>query len=166
MKRFAKAVASVFLLTLTTACSEGNEEDSPTSEFDPGPGAFDPDFASSSDFFTQMSEPAEGLDSSPHGVVQIYYSTNIEEAITLEEFVAPVGTVALKTQKYDDGDYGEILVMIKQEPGSLPETDDWLYEVRLANGDVEMSGPSLSWCNDCHAAYEATDGLPGVGISN
>lgn len=169
MRTTIKALGGFTLLAFQAACSDsGDSDELPMSTLNDGPGEFTTDFADSDEFFTQMSEPARGLAASPHGVVQIYYSNNMEPAIGEDTFIVPPGTVAIKTQKYDSaGDYGEILVMIKQEAGSLPESDDWLYEVRDKNGDVQASGDSsVKFCNDCHRGYKEMGSLPGFVVMN
>lgn len=146
--------------------ADGGESDS--AELARGPGAFDLEFASSDDFFTRMSAPAVGLDSSPHGKVQIYYSKNLEAAVGLKEFVAPEGSVAIKTQDFDDsGDYGEILVMIKEAAGFNKEAMDWRFEVRRADGAVKLEGTEdTEFCANCHRAFESVDGLAGIELEN
>jgi hypothetical protein len=132
-----------------------------------GPGAFKADFESSKMFFTNMSEPKVGLDGSPHGVMRIHYSTNIQELIMKETFTAPTGTVAVKTQGYEAGEYKDILVMIKKAKGTLPDAGDWFFEVRDPEGKlVQGDQKELAFCAECHSHFPETDWLPGVGIEN
>jgi hypothetical protein len=143
-----------------------DEPDADLPALDEGPGEFDPDFATSDAFFTRMAEPRVGLASSPHNVVQIFYSKNIEPVIEQDSFEAPPGTVAIKTQDSNDsGSIDTIMVMIKQEPGSSPETDDWLYQRRRANGNLDAEGsPALDFCVACHAGWPETDALAGTTL--
>jgi hypothetical protein len=157
-----RKIVAAFVTLLCAGCSDGGDEN----PLDPGPGAFDPDFETSQAFFTQMSEPAVGLeDASPHGVVQIWYSINLQPATEMDTFEASEGSVAIKTQQYEDGAYTEILVMIKEAEETTPSRNDWRFEVRTAEG--ELVGPSdPDFCADCHNAFSDHGGLAGIGVSN
>jgi hypothetical protein len=135
---------------------------------DPGPGEFQADFAESGAFFTKMTTPMKGLSSSPHGYVQIFYSNNIQALIELPPFEVPVGTVAIKRQSSkDDGTVDALTVMIKGEPGSSPDTLDWLFESRKPNGALGTSGgASQQFCADCHARWPETSNLAGTALAN
>lgn len=135
---------------------------------EPGPGAFEQDFADSAAFFTNMSAPVKGLPSSPHGYVQIFYSANIEAMIGQPTFQVPVGTVAIKRQSSkDDGVVDALTVMIKLEEGADPDTADWLFESRKADGSLGTSGgTSLQFCADCHARWPETSNLAGTTFAN
>src|SRR5215831_6893401 len=85
------------LVLLVAACGDSP----PTSSAPKGPGAFAPDFATSSAFFTNMSAMKKGLPSSPHGLIRIYYSSNVRGVIDAPSFTVPEGTVAIKVQDRD-----------------------------------------------------------------
>lgn len=130
-----------------------------------GPGAFDPDFETSDDFFTRTSGRVEGLSVSPHGEVQIWYSTNIESVIDDPMFTAPEGTVAIKTQDRDGvGEVQNIMVMIKLAEGADPDRGDWLYEQRSATGKLQGENPGF--CKDCHNQWPETDRLRGMSLKD
>ncbi len=152
---------------LVTAC--GADKSSNTGPvLAPGPGAFDPTFATSDAFFTRMSKPAKGLSSSPHNIVQIFYSNDLEPAVGLDHFDAPVGSVAIKTQDQNgDGKIDNIMAMVKQAPGSLPDNGDWLFERYFADGTLDVSGgPTLGFCWSCHSSWPDTSNLAGTSLSN
>jgi hypothetical protein len=90
----------------------------PMAKLSAGPGAFAPDFASSSDFFTRMNRLEKGRTDSPHGLVRMYYSANIRSVVDEPEFEVPVGTVAIKQQDHDgDGTIDNVLDMVKETAG-------------------------------------------------
>jgi hypothetical protein len=128
----------------------------------PGPGAFQPDFATSPDFFTRMTRLEKGRSGSPHNLVRIYYSKNLEPAVDLSSFDAPVGTVAIKEQDRDgEGGIDNVLDMVKQPTSYDPANHDWLYEVRAPDGTLQESGKN-SFCIGCHQGFSATDYLAGT----
>jgi hypothetical protein len=133
-----------------------------------GPGAFAANYAASGDFFTRMTEPRKGLSSSPHGVVQIFYSNNFEPAIGSVRFEASPGTVAIKAQdQNDDGQIDTIQVMIKKDKGYDDLTHDWLFERYFANGTLDVSGGStLNFCHECHNGFAQTSELAGTTLAN
>ncbi len=154
-------------------CSESDANDQgPTTrlgaDLPAGPAAFDPDFAASTDFFSRMSAPRKGLSTSPHGVVRIWYSANIEPVIAEAAFVVPVGTVAIKTQDQNDDDQVDnIMVMIKQAPGSSPKTSDWLFERYFGDASLDVSGgATLGFCASCHNGFSETAELGGTTLSD
>lgn len=129
-----------------------------------GPGAFQPDYAASADFFTNMTNPESG--NSPHGTSQIWYSSNIRSYIGLNSFEVPEGTVAVK--EFDnDGTLGVdgIVTMIKRSDGFDPANGNWEYERRDAAGNLLETG-AISMCSSCHASAAATDYLAGTGLAN
>ena len=130
-----------------------------------GPGAFMSDYASSSDFFSNMSGMKMGK--SPHGEVQIYYSSNVKVIIDKASFVVPVGTVSIKPFN-NDGKPGidGIAVMIKKKPGYDSQNNDWYYEMRDAQGNLsQMPTPGkIEMCIGCHAAASSKDYLAGTDI--
>jgi hypothetical protein len=127
-----------------------------------GPGAFAPDYATSPAFFTQMAGRRRGLTSSPHNLVQIWYSANIRPLVTMTRFTAPVGTVAIKVQDRDgDGTVDNVMVMIKEASGFDSTHGDWSYEQRAPDGTLQDWG-KIAYCIQCHTGFDATDGLPGV----
>src|SRR5690606_17135343 len=99
--------------------SEDDEDFTPVGK--KGPGKFVADFRTSNDFFTRMDGPLAG--NSPHGTVQIWYSSNLLTMIDRPTFVAPEGTVAIKVYKNDDGE--GIVTMIKKEQGYDRDHNDW-----------------------------------------
>ncbi len=127
-----------------------------------GPGAFASDFTSSPDFFTRMSRLEKGRADSPHNIVRIYYSTNIEPVVDERAFTVPVGTVAIKQQDRDaDGKIDNVLGMIKQPAGFDSENGDWLYEQRAPGGTLQDSGKT-PFCIGCHKGFATTDYLAGT----
>lgn len=136
---------------------------------EPGPGEFDPDFETSEDFFTLMTEPMPGLTVSPHGVIQIYYSANLEPLLEAEEFEAPDGSVAIKVQDRDgDDEVDNIMVMIKREAGFDSDTRDWLYEQYSASGNLQTSGGGTlqPFCSGCHNDFPDKGELAGTELEN
>ncbi len=109
-----------------------------------------------------MKGRRKGLSSSPHDLVQIYYSKNIEPLVTLPTFVAPEGTVAIKVQDMDgDGNVDALKVMIKKPAGFDPQNGDWSYEDRTPDGALNAAG-KIDFCIGCHVGFPATSELPGV----
>lgn len=148
---------------LSIACAS----DDKAASLETGPGAFAASFETSEDFVTRTSTPGEGLSSSPHGVMRIWYSANIETVLGVERasFQAPEGTVAIKTQGYEGDEYSTILVMVKDSTNDDADSLGWTYEVRNAAG--EKTGPDdPSMCSGCHVAFEDNDGLPGLDVMN
>jgi hypothetical protein len=146
----------------------------PAAGLDPGPGGFDPDFESSPDFLTRMTEPMLGLTSlSPHRMVQIFYSQNLEPILGLSAFgPLPEGSVAIKKQDRDeDGVIDQIMVMVKQAAGTDPDALDWVFE-QYDPGDFSLVSSSetdesfRSFCSGCHAGFVDTDGLRGTSLEN
>ncbi len=115
-----------------------------------------------------MAAQRAGLSTSPHGVVRIFYSLNVQPVIAEPAFVVPAGTVAIKTQDQNvDGRVDNVMAMIKQPSASLPRSHDWLFERYFADGTLDASGgSSLAFCAVCHNAFGATDGLGGTTVSD
>jgi hypothetical protein len=74
----------------------------------------------------------------------------------------PVGSVLAKesitiSAKKKAAVPGPLFIMTKGEPGSAPETADWVY------GGIQPNGKPMkfkqSFCHDCHVAWEAQDML-------
>jgi hypothetical protein len=160
-----------FALVLAFAlvgCSGASDAPSDGPALDPGPGTFAQDYATSGAFFTRMTEPRKGLSSSPHGVVQIFYSNNFRPAVGSDRFEASPGTVAIKAQdQNNDGQIDTIQVMIKKDKGYDDLTHDWLFERYFANGTLDVSGGStLNFCHECHNGFAQTSELAGTMLSN
>ncbi|TWW12790.1 hypothetical protein E3A20_00250 [Planctomyces bekefii] len=127
-----------------------------------GPGAFNLNFRSSADFFTNMASSYEGR--SPHGQVRIWYSTNIRDMINRATFKAPVGTVAIK--KFQNTKGSGFAVMIKKSPGYDPKNHDWYFEMRQDDGTIaaDPAPGKIAECAACHAAAQAKDFLAGTEL--
>ncbi|MBK8172870.1 MAG: hypothetical protein IPK60_21400 [Sandaracinaceae bacterium] len=163
------------LLILVTAVGCGSQSSEPDESTDggalqAGPGAFTEDFRINPDFATRMAAPVVGT--SPHGEVQIWYSTNIESVLGDATITVLRGTVSIKTSN-GDGVAGvdALAVMIKQAPGYDPDNGDWLYEMRTPDG-VVMNDPEsgmpmsgrIPMCIQCHRGYQETDYLAGTSL--
>jgi hypothetical protein len=138
-----------------------------------GPGEVGAEFASSPDFVTRMSGLQVGLTSSPHQLVQIYYSANIEPVLATDSFGAlPQGTVALKLQSRDGDDVvDQVMLMIKQAPGTDPDHGDWIWEQRRPTtlelvSSSETSTSFRNFCSGCHAGFTTTDWLAGTSLAD
>ncbi|MGE0325068.1 MAG: cytochrome P460 family protein [Polyangiaceae bacterium] len=184
-RRSASSRASFFgaalLLTVSgalgVACS--SESDSESGEpvvLEPGPG-FSADFETSDQFFTRMTSPMEGFPnppaSSPHRIVQIYYSKNIEPIISKSSFdELPEGSVAIKKQDRDeDGTVDQVMVMVKGARGSDPSTRDWVFEQHDPSDYSLVSSSATDagfkeFCSGCHVNFEKTDWLRGTSLKN
>lgn len=138
-----------------------------------GPGSAEVGFESSPSFVTRMRKPMVGLPSSPHGIVQIFYSSNIEPILGKESFsVLPRGTISLKKQDRDgDGTVDQIMVMVKDPAASSAEYGEWVFEQRdpttleLVTSSAKDSAFG-DFCAGCHRDFPATDWLGGTGLSN
>jgi hypothetical protein len=114
-------------------------------------------------------EPMQGLTVSPHGVVQIYYSANLEALIGSGSFAAPEGSVAIKVQDREgDDEIDNIMVMVKREAGFDSATRDWLYEQYSPDAELQTSGGNSlqDFCSGCHNDYAATGELAGTELEN
>jgi len=142
------------------ACDEDDETDN---EDNKGPGAFSNDYETSSAYFTNMGGMVMG--NSPHGEVQIWYTSNIKNLIETENFTVPEGTVSVK--KFDttgDGTIDGLVVMIKKESGYDSENNDWYYETRAADGTL-LNDPApgkIEMCITCHQNWKSKDYLGGT----
>ncbi|MEO7035743.1 MAG: hypothetical protein ABI548_17560, partial [Polyangiaceae bacterium] len=126
-----------------------------------GVGEFRSDYKTSASFFTRMSTPADS--GSVHGVVRIWYSSNVAALATSGPFVVPEGTVAIKDEYDSSGAVLVKVVMIKKASGYDATHHDWYYEARgpddsLAANPVPGT-PSL--CVSCHSGAPDTDYLQG-----
>lgn len=83
------------------------------------------------------------------------YLKYAEEGVSM-----PVGSVLAKesitiSAKKKAAVTGPLFIMTKGEPGSAPETADWVY------GGIQPNGKPMqfkqSFCHDCHIAWEAQD---------
>ncbi len=159
-------VSPLLAVILLLGCGSDDSSDATTSpKLEDGPGAFTLDYATSEAFFTQMTAPRKGLSASPHNIVQIFYSKNIQPVITKTTLSSvPTGTVAIKIQDFDgDGTQDMILDMVKQAPGFDPDFGDWLYERHNLDGTV-VSSSADSFCIDCHSTFSQTDYLAGTSV--
>src|SRR5438876_5109546 len=138
-----------------------------------GPGEVGPDFASSPDFVTRMAGLRVGLSGSPHQLVQIYYSANIEPILAADSFgPLPEGTLAVKLQSRDgDEVVDQVMLMIKKAPGTDPDHGDWVWEQRRPAtlelvSSSETSGSFRNFCSGCHAGFAATDWLAATSLAD
>ena len=163
-------------LFVTAGCGNGNTSEGPTPpepNLAAGPGTADRGFDSSPDFLTRMHQRQKGLSSSPHGLVQIFYSSNIAPILGRSSFSGlPAGTLALKEQDRDgDGVLDQVMVMVKQPVGTDPDYDDWVWEqhdpVTFALVDSSTTDSQFrDFCAGCHRGFPKTDWLAGTGLSN
>ncbi len=144
-----------------------------TGQLSEGPGEVAPDFASSPDFVTRVAGLGMGLSGSPHQLVQIYYSANIEPILAADSFGAvPQGTVAVKLQSRDgDEVVDQVMLMIKKAPGTDPEHGDWVWEQRRPAtlelvSSSERTASFRDFCAGCHAGFTATDWLAGTSLAD
>jgi hypothetical protein len=122
-----------------------------------GVSGFVADYATNAGFFTLMAGPFAGT--SPHGTVQIWYTTDLQAAIESgDPFTAPVGAASIK--EFDNGAQG-IVVMTKQAAGFDADNGDWYYELLGTDGTVQVSG-AIADCIACHEAFPDTDYLGGT----
>ncbi len=127
---------------------------------EPGPGAFDPDFETSADFFTQMDGPTDA--GSVHGEMQIWYSVNLRDLLVEEKFAAPEGSVAIKRQTEPSGAV-VYNAMVRLADGDSPDGEDWRWEQRDDALTVTLEG-AVGFCVDCHVGYPDRDLLAGTEI--
>lgn len=148
---------------VAAGCGSDNKVTNDTPAAEAGPGAFQADFRTSDTFFTMMSEMTPG--DSPHGRVQIWYSSNVSDLLSESTFLVPVRTVAIKPFDMDeDGTEDGLAVMIKREPGYDADNNDWRYEMRDVSGNLmEEPVPGRNaMCISCHAAAADKDYLLGT----
>ena len=79
-----------------------------------------------------------------------------------EGVVMPVGSVLAKESitvsiKKKKARPGPLFIMTKAAAGSVPETDDWVYDAVQPNGKPMKI--KQSFCHDCHVGWEAQDSL-------
>lgn len=168
MFRFGAAALALGLMV--TGCGDDDDDGAggggDTADAAPvapqGPGGFAPDFKTSDSFFTLMGGMVPG--DSPHGSVQIWYSSNLRDMIESPSFVAPEGSVSIKEFSNDNGT--GYAVMVKREAGFDSDNGDWYYEMRDADGTVRDMPPpgAIETCINCHIAAAATDYLAGTGM--
>ncbi|MEZ4317193.1 MAG: cytochrome P460 family protein [Myxococcota bacterium] len=133
----------------------------PTGGCPTGTSGYDAGYASSPDFFTQMTAPVAGT--SPHGTVWIYYSEDLRTAIEGGgAFTAPVGATSIK-EVYTGGSVSGYAVMTKQAAGFDADHGDWFYELLDPSGAVSEAG-TLTNCIQCHSAGGDTDYLLGTDL--
>ena len=156
---------TVFLGLVVAGCGDDDENGTAPTTPQNGPGAFQADYRTSSSFYTRMSQMTPGT--SPHGKVQIWYSSNARDILSQSTFEVPVGTVAIKPFDGDaDGTTDGIAVMVKKVAGYDATHNDWYYEMRDAAG-VLMTEPAPgpnAMCSGCHAAASAKDYLAGTAL--
>ena len=154
-------VASVVVV----GCGKDKKVTNDTPAAEAGPGAFQADFRTSNTFYTMMSEMTQG--NSPHGKVQIWYSSNARELLSQSTFQVPVGTVAIKPFDMDaDGTEDGLAIMVKKEAGYDAANNDWHYEMRDVSGnlmDNPAPGPN-AMCIGCHAVAKGKDYLAGTDM--
>jgi len=105
--------------------------------------------------------------------VQIFYSANMEPVLGTDAFEPlPPGTVAVKPQSRDgDEEVDQVMIMIKQPPGTDPDRGDWIWEQRKPTtlalvSSSETSTSFRSFCSGCHSAYASTDWLAGTSLAD
>ncbi|QHQ33730.1 cytochrome P460 family protein [Algicella marina] len=84
----------------------------------------------------------------------------------------PVGSIlakeSLKITAKGEVRIGPLFIMTKGDPGTAPETADWVYSGVQPNGQPMKF--KQSFCHDCHAAFEGQDALgyplPEVRVTN
>ena len=137
--------------------------DCPTGDCPTGVSGYDANYASSTDFFTQMSGPMTATGTSPHPTSWIYYTEDLRAGIEgSASFTAPVGATSIK-ELYTGGSVSGFALMTKQAAGFDAANGDWFYELRDAAGAVTQSG-ALAGCVGCHAAGTTTDYLLGTDL--
>jgi len=102
-----------------------------------------------------------------HGNRLLYTFANdiaAEQYLKFEEegVVMPVGSVLAKESirvntKKKMGVVGPLFIMTKVAAGTVPETNDWVYDGVLPNG--KKMGFKQAFCHDCHAGWEDQDYL-------
>ncbi len=126
-----------------------------------GPGGFDQNYRSSSDFFTMM----DGLNAGNFNAqVWIWYSSNIEPIIDQDSFEVPEGTTSIQEVDTDADDILDSLtIMVKMGNDYDPENNNWYYEVRDPDGTLRNIPPpgKIQICIECHKDFPATDFLAG-----
>jgi hypothetical protein len=159
------SVAILMAGVLLVGCGDDDKGTNAAPGPEPGPGAYQADYRTSSAFYTLMSGMKPG--NSPHGRVQIWYSVNVRELLSQSTFRAPPGTVSIKPYDMDaDGVEDGVAVMVKKESGYDPTHGDWYYEMRGTNGSL-MADPApgpIAMCVGCHAAASAKDYLAGTAL--
>jgi len=74
----------------------------------------------------------------------------------------PVGSVLAKesislSKKKMTARPGPLFIMTKMEDGSIPETDDWLYDAVQPNGKPMKI--KQAFCHDCHVGWSDQDNM-------
>lgn len=157
----------VFVSVSALGACDSEESSGRFAELPEGPGEFQANYRTSSEFFTAMDARVEG--SSPHGEVQIWYSRNIRDLILSGESFdsVPVGTVAIKEGASEPGVVNTITVMIKRVAGYDPDNSNWEYQKRgadaeiLKNPDGQLIQGTVPGCIRCHVAASRYDFLSG-----
>ncbi len=124
-----------------------------------GPGKFFPDFESSTQFFSQMTDFATGT--SPHGKIKVYYSTNIQQGLNQANYTVPMGTTAIALFDNDNkAGVDGYVIMVKEDQNYDSANGNWSYELRDKWGDT-VAGQSgrVASCSQCHNGFQATDRL-------
>ncbi len=125
---------------------------------------FDMNYATSTDFFTQMAgiEP----ETTVHGDFRIYYTEDLRASIEAGgDFTAPVGATSIKEQFDANGMLVAFTVMTKQAAGYDTDNNDWYYENIAPDRTVTAEGAQAG-CISCHVAGAGTDYLQGTTFTN
>lgn len=162
MKKAAETLV-VSIALVVGACGDPDEPVGMMDESAMSPAGFAADYATSTAFFTMMSEAKEGA--SPHGRVRVWYSTDLRPLIGSTSFVAPEGATSIKEFDEDSDDTLDgYAVMVKRDAQYDPENGNWYYEMRDPSGNVLPSPPpgKIAECISCHSAAKGTDYLAGT----
>ncbi len=101
---------------------------------------------------------AQQRGSQPHGsLVTTYVNPTALEAIQQQRKLLPTGSVVVKENYMPDRTLAAVTVMYKVE-GYNPDSNDWYWLQRLANGTVAAEG-RVSGCQNCHRAVADKDYL-------
>ncbi len=148
-----------------TADEQAMSDEEPGAETPRGPGAFDPDYETSSEFFTRIEQP---MPSNIHAMQRTWYSSNLADLPLTGPFTVSEGSVAIKAEYNADGNNFTTVVMIKREAGYDPDGNDWYYEVRNPDGSqADSPAPGrIALCSGCHKDGAETDFLLGFDLAN
>ncbi len=148
-----------------TAAEQNTPDENVDGELTMGPGEFNPDYETSSEFFTRIEQP---MPSNIHAMQRTWYSSNLAQLPLTGPFTVPEGSVAVKAEYDADRDNFTTVVMIKREAGYDPEGNDWYYEVRNPDGSqADSPAPDrVALCSGCHKDGADTDFLLGFDLEN
>jgi hypothetical protein len=124
--------------------------------------------------YTRLNKVA--FESQTHGgrMVDVYVN-----AIGIDAYRSsspmPVGSIVVKPSHQADGTEGPVFVMEKRAAGFNSEHGDWYFAIHWADPPGEWKqkvgggpiywrtpSPKVSYCADCHDAYDDHDSLGGV----